>query len=681
MHIIHVALGGCLTFPDVSYGITDDTGGHIAYVLGAALAQARRADVARVDIVTRAFDDPTLGRDYARLSQRVNRKTRILRLATPDSRYLAKEALMADRPAMGRAFSRLISGFERKPDVIHVHFADAAAVVRDAAEEHSIPVVYTPHSLGIDKLGCMGGTPAAALTTRIEEERAALRTSDAIVVSSRDEAERQVEDYGVDVAAQTHRIPPGVILPPSGPGTAVARALVDPLLDDADRPMILAIARPVRKKNLATLIRAYLNDPLLYDRANLVILAGQRGPDIVQTPETRGVIEELERLAAPHAGRIALPARHSPDVVAQLYRLARQRGGVFVNPALHEPFGLTLLEAAQAGLPVVATREGGPVDILATLGHGVTVDPRDVEQVGTAIAGLLGDPARWTGASQAGRRNIGAFDWEVWAGRAQRVYGGLRRPARTFAAPRRVLACDIDGTLTGCRRSAELFRDWAETRDIPFVVATGRCISEARAVLAEWSLPEPDAFITAVGTELHRHGQNGRLILCPDYAAEIGRDWDRAAVARALAEAGAAMQAPIEQRGWKLACFGNEAEAARIRRHLQAAGLKARVVASHERLIDVLPLHGGKAAAIRAFARRYDLSAADCIVAGDSGNDIDMLTACGDGIIVGNALRELDALPPRAGLYRARGNHADGVLEGLGRAGVLVPTTPARVSA
>jgi hypothetical protein len=36
---------------------------------------------------------------------------------------------------------------------------------------------------------------------------------------------------------------------------------------------------------------------------------------------------------------------------------------VFINPALVEPFGLTLIEAAAHGLPVVATANGGPVGI------------------------------------------------------------------------------------------------------------------------------------------------------------------------------------------------------------------------------------------------------------------------------------------------------------------------------
>lgn len=45
--------------------------------------------------------------------------------------------------------------------------------------------------------------------------------------------------------------------------------------------------------------------------------------------------------------------------------------GVFINPALVEPFGLTLIEAAAHGLPMVATKNGGPVDI-----HKVCTLPR-----------------------------------------------------------------------------------------------------------------------------------------------------------------------------------------------------------------------------------------------------------------------------------------------------------------
>ena len=61
MFILHLALGGCLKVPPISFGLTADTGGHIAYVLDAAAAQAKLSSVKRVSIVTRLFHDRQLG--------------------------------------------------------------------------------------------------------------------------------------------------------------------------------------------------------------------------------------------------------------------------------------------------------------------------------------------------------------------------------------------------------------------------------------------------------------------------------------------------------------------------------------------------------------------------------------------------------------------------------------------
>jgi len=123
----------------------------------------------------------------------------------------------------------------------------------------------------------------------------------------------------------------------------------------------------------------------------------------------------------------------------------------------------------------------------------------------------------------------------------------------------------------------------------------------------------------------------------------------------------------------KISFFGTAEDAARVRAVLSEQGLAAKVVYSHGRLIDVLAPLGGKAAAVAAYARRLDLPVGACIAAGDSGNDVDMLEACGHAIIVGNASDELDGLPPRDGLLRVAGHHANGVLEGLERLGLTEP--------
>ena len=78
-------------------------------------------------------------------------------------------------------------------------------------------------------------------------------------------------------------------------------------------------------------------------------------------------------------GSVAYPKQHSSEDIAEVYRLAAARRGVFVNPALTEPFGLTLIEAAASGLPIVATNDGGPQEIVRICNNGVLIDPLDAE--------------------------------------------------------------------------------------------------------------------------------------------------------------------------------------------------------------------------------------------------------------------------------------------------------------
>jgi len=75
---------------------------------------------------------------------------------------------------------------------------------------------------------------------------------------------------------------------------------------------------------------------------------------------------------------MAVPKSHDFEhEVPELYRIAAESRGAFVNSAFNEPFGLTLIEAAASGLPVVTTDDGGPRDILNNLDNGILVDVID----------------------------------------------------------------------------------------------------------------------------------------------------------------------------------------------------------------------------------------------------------------------------------------------------------------
>ena len=139
MQILHLALGGCLCPSPVPHGLTEDTGGHIAYILRAAEAQARQAGVSSVQIVTRAFDDPRLGARFALPREAVAPRCEIVRLTTANRAYLAKEALAAELPAFAVRLIEHLRAQGRLPDVIHAHFSDAALVARRVRDTLGVP--------------------------------------------------------------------------------------------------------------------------------------------------------------------------------------------------------------------------------------------------------------------------------------------------------------------------------------------------------------------------------------------------------------------------------------------------------------------------------------------------------------------------------------------------------------
>ena len=669
MHIVSLALGGCLRAEPVRYGITEDTGGHITYILGEMEALSQHPDVTMAEIVTRRFEDGRLGTAHARPREWINPRLVITRIDSGNRRYLAKEALSADRAAFTAALIAELRSRPELPDLIHAHFADAADVARAIRSELGIPYIYTAHSLGMDKRRAMTA-PSAGLDARIAEEDRAIAGASAIIGSSRDECERQLLAYPSARIGRIQRLVPGIDRTTGSVDLAGGADLIAPFLRDTAKPMVLAIARPVQKKNLLGLIEAFGGSALLRERCNLVILAGQRdgidGGEAEQREVLAGLLSAIDRHDL--YGCVAYPKSHTRAQVQALYALAASTRGVFVNPALMEPYGLTLVEAAAHGLPVVATKVGGPQDIVGELEHGLLVDPGNFEEIAGAIGSLITDSHLWRSCSANPRATSAAMNWDAYAdsfiGIARSI---LATPPADRGPLRHLLVSDLDNTLTGCDRGIERLRDFLRRQpDFGFVIATGRSIVEAQRLVRDWGLPEPRAWITSVGSEIYRH-DGTELALDRDYAETIGAAWAPAAVDAALGHVdGLDPQPSYEQRQFKRSYYVEEAELARhVEDVLAKKAIPARVVFSHDRLLDILPIHAGKAAAMRHVACRLGVPMDRVYAAGDSGNDADMLTACENAILVGNHASEVASLATRPNVYLSRRSHAEGTLEGM----------------
>lgn len=140
-------------------------------------------------------------------------------------------------------------------------------------------------------------------------------------------------------------------------------------------------------------------------------------------------------LAGPDEGGLGLLKSATPASASRLHAIGMTpnperfmaAADIFCLPSYREGFGLTLLEAAAAGLPCVASRIYGVTDAVEDGTTGLLVPPRDAEALAAAIDRLLRDPQLRASMGRAGReRAIDRFSREVVLGHWVALYGRSR---------------------------------------------------------------------------------------------------------------------------------------------------------------------------------------------------------------------------------------------------------------
>jgi len=692
LSIALISVHGRIRGHDLELGVEPDTGGQTRYVVELARALARRPEVGLLELFTRRIVDPELGPDYARHVEPLAPGAQIVRLDAGPEGHLRKEELWDHLDAFADNLLAHILASDRAPDVVHAHYADAGYVGLRVARHVGCPLLFTGHSLGRIKrrrLLASGQTKEDIerryhISRRIEAEEVTLEAAELVITSTAQELEEQYAHYDHYRPSAMRVIPPGIDLGrfcPEGPEDE-ARAIREELsrfLRDPDRPLVLAIARPDERKNLAALVQAFGEHPGLREVANLAILAGTREDLRDQEEASRQVILGLLTDVDRHDlyGQVALPKHHAPEDVPRYYRLAARTGGVFVNPALTEPFGLTLLEAAASGLPIVATEDGGPQEIIANCRNGELVDPLDAGAIAATIFRVLSDRDRWDTLRQNGIDGVRAH--YSWAAHAERTLAEIRAlpdavvPRAKLPLPRRGLAdrravfTDIDQNLLGgpdsIGRLAAVLKEHRSA--IAFGIATGRSLRRAQAFLREFRLPQPDVLITNLGTRIH---YAPGLVDDTAWREHVDHLWNHRAIRRLLDPLpGLTPQDPEDQDVFKVSYHLDSATAPALEeivRRIRSAELSANVFQSFGHFLDVVPVRASKGAAIRYVAQQWGIPFERILAAGGSGADEDMIRGNVLGVVVANRHREeLSQLVDLDRVYFARRPHADGILE------------------
>ncbi len=237
-------------------------------------------------------------------------------------------------------------------------------------------------------------------------------------------------------------------------------------------------------------------------------------------------------------------------------------------------------------------------------------------------------------------------------------------------ASARLLATDLDGTFIGDDQAMHrLWRDLDE-QGITVAFSTGRHLPSIEAFYAEQQTSRrAHACVCMVGTEIWLFAENGYR-QDEGWRTLISEAWDKQQVEAIIHEIPDAAIQPEEWQSPFKSSYYLDVDAAEglahIHRRLNEEELRAEVVYSADRFLDLIPYRSGKGEAVRYLSDLLGISPHDVITSGDTGNDLDMMRPeLGfRSIAVGNASSELAEFRSPS-LYHATASYAAGIREGL----------------
>lgn len=707
-------------------GRNADTGGQVKYVVELAQALGENPDVRKVDLFTRRIRQEEYAEEYGEPIEQLSEKVRIVRIPCGGDRYIRKELLW---PHLDEFVDNTIQFIDQEndiPDALHGHYADGGYIAMELANLLGAPLVFTGHSLGIpkrQKLQQSGMSETAMneeyrIDHRIEMETAVINKADFIVTSTQQEIDEQYAHYEQKQTPNFVVIPPGIDTtrfypfffdePPNTQeqeniqqanffmNKELERFLVEP-----DKRLILALSRPDRRKNIPGLVEAYGNDKELQAMANLAIFAGLRKDINAMDSNEQEVLTELLLLMDKFDlyGKLAIPKKHDFEYeVPELYRIAARKQGVFINPAYTEPFGLTLIEAASSGLPIVATDDGGPQNIVKYCQNGLLVDVSDPKKISQALKDVIADDEQWRTYSQNGVRGVQEhYSWSAHTQSYVEELGQIVAPklladsnyesittpmvetipqvdsealkavGKRLMTVDKLFISDIDDTLIGHDDAlAELAQQIRINRHrIGFGLATGRPIDMVLPLFEEYNLPVADIIISSVGTEIY---YGSRHLIDRGWHAHISYNWRPEQIVVTMSQLPfVEMQPKDGMRAFKLSYFMDDEHdhLQQVHNALQAQNLHYTLIYSRGHFLDILPERASKGQAIRYVCQKWSIPLHNVLVSGDSDNDADMIEGEMLGVVVGNHHADLDVLRGSPNVYFSEQHQAAGILDGF----------------
>ena len=180
----------------------------------------------------------------------------------------------------------------------------------------------------------------------------------------------------------------------------------------AGRRLVLCISRIDYQKNQKLLLELPAKDP----ECHLLLIGPVTAPwyhqELLDKAKQLGVSDRLTVIPG-------LPPS-DPRLKAILHE-----ADIFILPSLHEPFGIVILEAWSAGIPVIASNAGGLKDFIESGRTGLLFDPGHPEELVRAYETLTGDPELRRRLADAAREEVRNYSWKALTGRLLDLYADL----------------------------------------------------------------------------------------------------------------------------------------------------------------------------------------------------------------------------------------------------------------
>lgn len=677
-------------------GKDSDTGGQVRYVVELANALSQNKKIKKVDLMTRLV--PGKDSSYATPIEKINEKAQIVRIPCGPKRYLKKERLW---PYLDSFVDKALQHIKKTgivPDIIHAHYADAGYVGGQLARLLGVNLIFTGHSLGRVKQETLltKGKNTESLERkfnfkqRIEAEEFALDTANIVITSTHQEIEEQYKLYDHYAPKRMTVIPPGVDLSRYTLQQECEHfehpylSEIKKFLRNPEKPMILAVARPDEKKNFSTLLKAFAENSELREKANLVLIAGNRKKLSNLSPPSRKILRNLMFMIDQYDlyGSVAYPRSHEPDDIPALYRLAVKSGGIFVNPAFNEPFGLTLIEAAASGLPIIATNDGGPRDIIASCQNGILIDPNDSQKIGVEILKAIKDRVQWKRWSENGIK--GAHSTYSWKTHVDSYIEKIKNikindnfpenkkilcsSSKLITITDRILAVNIDEVFTGDTSGVSRFYEsLSKTRSerIGICFISRRSKPQVLKTIKHMDIPMPDVFITSAGSEIY-YGKS--LIADVSWRRHISYKWKPEEIFNSVSKL-PFIEAEIEDESMLRIAFirknSSAASKRTISQHLRKDRLRANIVISYGIFLDILPIRSSISLALRYLLLKWGISPERLLVAGSSSLQENIFSGNALGVVTKPYDIENKYLVEDPRTYFTKNERSDGLIEGI----------------